>query len=204
MSRKTIAIDIDDVLARSAEGFAAFSNEQWGSNMTPDHHTEDWVVAWGVSLDEALERSKVVHASGVMGRYEHYEAALPVLVALHGKYDLVVLTSRRLVLKPETDQWIEDRFPGLFSAVHYAGIWDGTNKDDAYKRLKYTKAEICREIGADYLIDDQLKHCLAAAEAGLEVLLFGNYKWNQSAKLPKKVTRVAGWPAVQEYFDAKG
>lgn len=29
MSRKIIAIDIDDVLARSAEGFAAFSNEEY-------------------------------------------------------------------------------------------------------------------------------------------------------------------------------
>jgi uncharacterized HAD superfamily protein len=202
MGRKTIAID--DVLARSAEGFAAFSNERWGTSMTADDYTEEWTVAWGVSIDEALERSKVLHESGAFGRFANNEAAMTVLEGLRATYDLVVVTSRRIILKSETDTWIEKHFPGIFSGVHYAGIWDETNKDDALIRLKHTKAEICRQIGADYLIDDQLKHCLAAAEAGLAVLLFGDYKWNQHVSLPKNITRTADWGAVQEYFDAQG
>ncbi|HLA48993.1 MAG TPA: hypothetical protein VJY84_00415, partial [Candidatus Saccharimonadales bacterium] len=65
------------------------------------------------------------------------------------------------------------------------------------------KAEVCREIGADYLVDDQPKHCLAAADAGITALLFGDYKWTRVNNLPKNVIKVRNWPAVLEYFNAK-
>ena len=40
---------------------------------------------------------------------------------------------------------------------------------------KLTKGMLAKEIKADYLIDDQLKHCSAAAELGIPALLFGVY-----------------------------
>ena len=50
------------------------------------------------------------------------------------------------------------------------------------------------------MIDDQPKHCLSAAECGVEALLFGNYRWNQLADLPDRVTRVQDWEEVERYF----
>ncbi|HJQ08525.1 MAG TPA: hypothetical protein VJ836_03545 [Candidatus Saccharimonadales bacterium] len=40
--RRIIAVDIDDVLSASAEGFVVFSNKQWGTRLTLDDYTEDW------------------------------------------------------------------------------------------------------------------------------------------------------------------
>jgi len=199
--RKTIAVDIDDVLAANAEGFTAYSNKTWGHTLTSDDYTEEWAVVWGVSLEEAKRRTEAFHLAGVVGEYRHFPSALPVLRHLRKDFDLIVVTSRRSVLKPETDVWLERYFPGIFKAIHFAGIWDGEHH--MAQALKQNKAGLCKELGAQYLIDDQLKHCVGAVECGMGALLFGDYRWNQLDKpLPAGITRTADWLAVQEYFDA--
>lgn len=200
--RKTIAVDIDDVLSRSAEGFISFSNEQWGLKLSPEDYQEEWAVVWGVPLEEAVERSIVYHASGAVGKFQPHEAAMPVLQRLAKQYRLVAVTSRREILKPETDRWMERHFPGIFEALHYAGIWDRKlHQGNVQQTLNHTKAEVLKEIGADYLIDDQLKHCLGAAEAGIVAILFGDYKWNRTTNnLPGRVVRARDWDEVAEYF----
>jgi uncharacterized HAD superfamily protein len=197
--RKTIAVDIDDVLSASAEGFAAFSNSRWGTNLTAADYSEEWAVVWGIPLEEAKKRAVEFHDANAVADYRHHAQSLPVLRKLRERYNLVIVTSRRNVLKPATDTWLQTFFPDIFSGVHYAGMWDAGH--DPLHALKQTKAGVCQAIGADYLIDDQLKHCLAAAECGLKVLLFGTYKWNQTEKtLPQNVTRAADWAAVERYF----
>jgi uncharacterized HAD superfamily protein len=113
VKRKTIAIDIDDVLSAQAEGLLAFSNERWGHNLTLDDYTEEFAVLWSVSVPEAIERVKELMASGAHGRYRPHLHALPILASLAKRYKLVAATSRRRLLKPETDEWIERHFPGL-------------------------------------------------------------------------------------------
>jgi uncharacterized HAD superfamily protein len=201
MKRKTIAVDIDDVLAASAEGFAEFSNKQWGMNISAADYDENWAKAWGLPLEKAVKFADDFHALGAFGQYRYIEHAVPVLKKLSARYKLIVVTSRRKILKPETDTWIERHFPAIFEELHYAGIYDSV--DDHLHALKQHKAGLCRELGADYLIDDQLKHCFAAAECGMQALLFGRYNWNEvKAPLPKNVVRVSNWDEVEEYFDA--
>jgi uncharacterized HAD superfamily protein len=200
---KTIAVDIDDVLSATVEGIVTFSNERWSTKLTMDDYTEELAVFWGIPLEEAHRRIDEMLSSGLFGRHRHFEDAVPVLTSLKRRYNLVAVTSRRSILKPETDQWLDRHFPGLFAEVHYAGIWDGPH--DVEKALKHTKTELCRELGAEYLIDDQLKHCISAAEAGITALLFGEYTWNRTEdRLPDKLIRVRGWNEVGEFFDAKG
>jgi len=202
MKKPTIAVDIDDVLAANAEAFIDFTNKRWGTNLTVDDYTEHWIEIWQVDHEEEIRRINEVHSAMIFKDYRHFPEAKPVLKALSKNYNLVVLTSRQKVISKDTLDWVERYYKGIFSDVHFAGIWDGMNKD-SHVRIKHTKGRVVREIGADYLIDDQVKHCLAAAEAGIEALLFGNYTWNQLKSLPKGVTRVNDWQAVLEYFDAK-
>jgi 5'(3')-deoxyribonucleotidase len=201
MTRQKIAVDIDDVLSATAEGFAAYSNQRWGGDHKAEDFTEELAVFWRVDLDEAINRSHEYHNSDAAAAFRHHNAAVPVLRELHKKYDLIVVTSRWSTLQSVTTAWLHKHFPGIFDEVRFAGIW-GTDqtKDDVHLRLKRTKAEICREIGADYLIDDQPKHCIGAAGAGLKALLFGDYKWNRDVELPNGVVRVRDWKDVARYF----
>lgn len=196
---KTIAVDIDDVLAANAASFVAFSNERWGTNLTVDDYDEHWSRMWDVSLAETERRSSEFHDSGVIGRYEHFDAAMPVLDILSQQYNLVIITARRKSVADETKRWIADKFPAIFSEVHFAGIWD----NHTHQSHIQTKAELCVALGADYLIDDQLKHCIGAAEKGIQALLFGDYSWNQAEQLPAAIVRCHDWGAVKEYFETR-
>lgn len=196
---KTIAIDIDDVLAANAEGFIKFSNRRWGTRLKPDDFTEHWAKLWGIDHKEVERRRDVILKSKVHMTYRFFDEAKPVLKKLAKNYRLVIVSSRSKQISKDTTDWIKENFGEIFSEIHYAKIWDDFDRP-VTEKLKMTKAQILREIGADYLIDDQPKHCVAAAKAGIKALLFGDYKWNRNFKLKQNMVRVKNWQEVLEYF----
>lgn len=198
MAKKTIAVDIDDVLAISASNFLDYSNSKWGTRLTIDDFDEDWAAMWKIDREAEIERAKQVIDDKVFNTHKHFEEATPVLRKLVKNFKLVVATSRTKTIAGDTLEWIEKHFPGIFAEVHYAGIWDDMEKrHEAYKK---TKADLAKQIGADYLIDDQPKHCIAAADVGITTLLFGDYPWNRHAKLSNGVARVHDWSEIEKYF----
>lgn len=198
--RKTIAVDVDDVLAANAEGFIKFSNERWGTKLTAQDFQEDLQKLWGVEHDEAQRRLMAFAESDAVSAYNYFEDARPVLENLKKRYRLVIVTSRRNLLKKATAEWLNIRFDGIFQEIHHSGFFDSMDQNAHL----LNKGDLCRQIGADYLIDDHLKHCQAASEVGVKSLLFGNYSWNKAESLPPGVTRVSNWQAVLDYFDGQG
>ena len=61
-----------------------------------------------------------------------------------------------------------------------------------------SKGEICAELGAQYLVDDNVNNCQNAAEYGVEPLLFGSYGWNDAA--PSGLRRFGTWAEVGDYL----
>jgi len=202
--RPIIAVDIDEVLANNAKGFTDFSNQRWGTQLVPTDYIEDWVKMWQIDSAEADLRADTFFESDAMLHYEHDVTAREVLEKLKESYDLIVVTARRIQTKGDTLQWIRERFPGIFleDKIFFAGFWDNINVDDPVAHAK-NKGELLKQLGADYLIDDQLKHCIGAAEQGISAVLFGNYGWNAAATLPAGVVRADSWVDVLEYFDGR-
>lgn len=196
---KTIAVDVDDVLAQSAKGLTAFSNMQWGTTLTPMDYDEHWANMWGVDIEEVKRRTQVFYDSGIVRNYLPMDGANEVLVKLKNRYNLVILTSRGSTIRQDTQDWVEKYYPDIFSEVHLSGIWD----DIALHKYEVTKTDICRQIGAEYLIDDQLKHCISANDAGITSLLFGDYTWNQMSDLPNGIIKSHTWKDVDNYFEAE-
>lgn len=200
MSKPIIAIDIDDVLAANAAGFVKYSNERWGTHLTVEDYDEHWGKIWQVDHAEVERRALELHESGIFAEYNHYEEALDVLQRLKRHYTLLCATSRRLSIKDLTEEWLHKYYPNIFETVHYAGIYDAAIVDASYAR---TKKDVLLKIGADYLIDDQLKHCFSAAEAGVQAIVFGDYSWNREDSLPENVTRCLNWSDVGAYFEQR-
>lgn len=199
MSKPIIAIDLDDVLADSAAEFVTFGNKLLGVDLSVEDYNEHFATMWSVDEEEAEKIALEFHASGISAHYLHKEEAVEVLRNLAERYELVIMTSRRQVLEKMTLDWLDKHYKGIFSKVYFTGIWEGEGDNKA----SLTKASLCKEINAQFLIDDQPKHCLGVAEVGIETLLFGDYPWNRQIKDQPRVTRVASWPAVEEYFNAK-
>lgn len=197
MKKQLIAVDLDDTLAASAKGLIGYSNQKWNLQLTLDHYSENWAEMWGVSLEEAIRRGEDFHKSDSIAWYQAI-ANKAVLKRLSARYDLVVLTSRRVVLRDVTTSWIARNYPDIFANVHFAGIWDDVNADDALARLAHTKAEICRLLNVDILIDDQPKHCMGAAQAGIRSILFGDYPWNRDNTIGhENLSRALTWADME-------
>jgi 5'(3')-deoxyribonucleotidase len=200
-NKPVIAVDIDDVLSSSAAEFVKFSNQKWGTSLRVDDYDEHWARMWKVDDKEVRSRTAIVTSSKLPLRYSPLEEAKNVLHELSKRYKLVVATSRNKTMQGMTVEWIREKYEDIFDEVHFAGLWDKDMDLDLLNKL--TKAELCAEIGADYLIDDQPKHCIAAAEAGIKTILFGNYKWNKDVSDRSNMVKAKDWREVLEYFNGK-
>lgn len=191
-----IAVDIDNVLAATAEAFADYSNHVWGTNLTARDFREDFTRMWNVSYEEALQRLNTIYASDVFSSIKPKTGARAVLERLRHSHQLVVLTSRRRSIAHQSQQWLDQHYPQCFSDVYFSGIYDGDLRDHSIVQL--TKGDMLRQIGARYLVDDEVKHCLSAAECGIDSILFQPRERQHS--LPTSVTVLDGWEEVGAYF----
>lgn len=196
---KTIAVDIDDVLALSIGDFLNFSNKQWGTELKITDYDENLPKMWQISLAETSQRIDELFASGLQVEYKPVPGSGEVLKGLSKKYKLVAATSRPKQIRQDTTDWIDVHFKDVFTEVSFAGMWDEVTS----KTATATKQQLCRQIGADYLIDDQPKHCLALVGADIQPILFGDYPWNQLGNLPKSIEVAKDWRAVEEYFETQ-
>lgn len=60
--------------------------------------------------------------------------------------------------------------------------------------IQRTKGDVCRQIGANVLVDDHVVHGESVLAAGInEVIVFGDYPWNRSVELSKGMVRCLNW-----------
>jgi len=196
VSKKTIAVDLDDVLAEHIEALIGYSNQNHGTDFKPEDYLEQWVDLWGIPYEEVVKRAKDFHIPETVENFSIVRDAKPALAQLKKDWNLVIVTARPKDTIASTLKWVDKHFSGIFSDVHFVPIWD--------PGPKVTKAEICNKIGANYLIDDLARHCNLAAEMGVSAILFERIKWKQPEKVHPDVIRVKNWREVLEYFNAKG
>lgn len=202
MSKPIIAIDVDDVLSSQVDAIITFSNERYGTQLTPDDFKkpgEYWGYfrqVWDIPPEESNQRFKVFLDEQHYTKQVIDPAAALAIAELKKTFSLQIVTSRFQDHVIPTEAWLLEHAPSVFDGLHFVHMWDRDG-------FKATKAHICREIGAGYLIDDSTEHCNLAAEAGVRALLFGEYGWNITEQLHSGVVRVKDWDAVLEYFGGK-
>lgn len=195
MSKQIIAVDVDDVLADHVAAFVRFSNSQYGTDLGKHNYDDRWSTLWDVDRNEIERRALEFHTPESIMEYGLIEAAQAALILLSGKYDLAIVSARPRHVIDSTGVWLDKHFGPIFKEVHFLPYWEVENRK--------SKADICNQIGAEFLIDDIVKHCNLAAECGVKPLLFGDYSWNQTGEIHKDVKRVKNWQEVLEYFDIK-
>lgn len=199
MSKPIIAVDIDDVLSRTADKIIAYGNKTWGHIHTLDDFTEKLQDMWQVDESEAQRRWLEYMDSGVFETYDVIPQAKDVLRYLSDRYRIIAVTSRRVSLMGVTEEWLAVNYAGIIEEVVPALIF-GEGKKDSHL---LTKAEVLQKVAADYHIDDQPKHCIGAASVGITGILYGGYPWNRDVEIPDGVVRCDDWQAIKEYFDGR-
>ncbi len=200
--KKIIAVDVDDVISSQIRPLMDFANEKYDAGLVSEDFMrpgEYWTY-YETLLSDDIEKARTI--------FNHYlrdggptkqlidEDATKALQVLKKNYDLHIITSRGHDFREDTIKWISKELPNLFKGIHFVHLWDADDK-------KATKAMVCADIGAGYLIDDNAEHCNLAAEAGVNALLFGTFGWNIESEVHPNVKRLNNWNEVLEYFDGQ-
>lgn len=194
MSKRIIAVDIDEVLFPFMDAFRLHHNKKFGTNYSQDDlQSYDLSKEMGISVREAVDRVYNFHQSDDYQLVGPLTAARAAIKKLGAVYDLEIVSARLPQLSSITANQLDKYFPGCFGGVTSIGY-------AAILEKPRTKAEVCLELNAFALIDDQISHLKPAAEQGIKAVLFGNYSWNQTDQLPAAITRCRDWPAVLKYF----
>lgn len=194
-----IAIDIDEVLADTMTALRLLVNKRFGLSLSdadyriPGDFNGYFTYVWECNKVgdfvrfEDIRREMAVDQSHV----KPMRGAKNALNKLSKNYDIVLVTSRFEDWEGATKIWLKNTFGNLHSEIYFV-------HHDRRDQLP-TKGEVCRQIGAQWLIDDNPAYCRSATELGVETILFGDYGW-QTGDL-SLYTRCRDWTAVLEHFD---
>lgn len=196
MHKKILAVDADDTIFDENTAIRLFMNDKYGFK----HTAEDYLVEgpfnnyWERIWDKGPEETNDIYELFVVSTYKEnlkpIEGALLALQELKKYYELVIVTARDQRGVAMTHESLSLHYPDLFNDVHFVPLWGADGKA--------TKARICSEIGASYLVDDSFEHCQLVTEAGIQAILFGDYGWNRNQALIDGVIRCKDWDAVTQ------
>ena len=194
-----IAVDIDDVLFPTNEEIRRYVNENFGANLSEEDHAQPgeykgyFERVWGVDHERAEHWYQSFIRSGALVEMQPIEGAIEVIAYLEKYYELVVVSARHEDQVEMTHNWLLKHFPRVFRDVKFISGW--------YHGRKISKAEVCKEIGASYLIDDNVEHCIQAEKVGLKTLLFSEYGWSKQNPQAVNLTRVNDWFEIKKFFE---
>lgn len=198
MSKPVIALDIDDVLVDTAGHMMSSYNDSYGTKMTRyDYYSKDLTVLGVDDYDIAAKRFEKYIRSGALTNATPLPEAVETVKRLSRHYDFVGVTSRPEYIAEATGEWLKQHF-GVVKAVFTSFIMGGSD----HQGTMLSKAEVCTDINAKYMIEDHLHHALPVADSGVRVFLMDQV-WNQSDDLPENIIRVKSWQEIEAYLDER-
>jgi 5'(3')-deoxyribonucleotidase len=174
MTRKLIAVDVDEVLFPFLTHMNDYVNGLWGTHFKiEDYKSYIFEEVWG---GEKRDVDRLIDRFGKTGKYYSIlplEGAQEGIERLSRENDLIVVTNRPVKIKAETERQFEQFFPGRFKKVFCLG-------GDRYDSVSpIPKFQICKREGAEIIIEDGLRNALECIKVGIGAFIF-DYSWNQS------------------------
>ena len=196
-----IAIDIDDVVADTIGRVREWANIKTGKKLEAHHyHTDDeywkyYDTIWmrhGVA-DQLVFEDFMAELDVDQSQIETNVGAKEAIEKLQQKYEIVFITSRPPSMKEATRKWLDKNIDASIPLYLAA--------NPLANQTAKSKGELCIELGAGLLIDDNINNCQSALDSGVEAILFGNYGWSSGA--PVTMNRCMDWAAVMERIDGR-
>ena len=196
MNRLVIAIDCDDVLVETAQDLLQFYNQKYGTSLdqTNFYATDIDPSRFGVgTFHEVIERFSERFLDTEHLEIAPSQSTIEAIHRLAGAHELHLITGRSSTMEQATLAMIDRYFKDCFTSVEH------TNYITADKHaVKRTKGEVCRQIGADVLIDDYIEHVRNVIAAGVpHAIIFGDFDWGKRGSVPDNTKRCVSWREVE-------
>jgi|GEM_PF-4138738 len=182
MAELLLATDVDDFLFEHAGLFCEWSNAECGTNLQVHEYHEDWPLLWGLDITkpedmaEATRRRNLFITPEIFREFPPIEGMPEAMQQLKGrrKFGAAGVTKRRTTLESVTWAAINQHYPNIYE--HLVCL---TEVNDQGVRVgSRDKVEVCIEMGAFALADDQWEAPIGMALAGLEGVVFNRYPMN--------------------------
>lgn len=185
-----IAIDLDDVTVAIMDGLTKFHNEKYKQNITVEDHVYFSLdKVWMCTPEEAMKRVYEFYNSSYMDKLLPMTGAVEGINTLKKDHDLLYVTSRPLITKNKTINWLNKYFPNNNLPVYFSNQFSPDNQ----KKIK--KSEILRSLNTHLLIDDSPTNVEDCVSENIKVLLYTR-PWNVNLDKHDLVTRVNNWQEV--------
>lgn len=191
--RLVIAIDCDDVLIESTTFLVDAYNAKFGTKVTVERAHDPRNEEWG-TLDYGLilERLSILQHTVQYAEIQPLPEAVSAVLDLAKNHELHLITARDKSVERVTMAMLDQYLPNCSTSIEHVG------KDRS-------KGEVCKVLGADILIDDNMKHLIDGLAHGMPsggALHFGDYPWNSSEVLPEGIVACSDWEAVVQEVHA--
>ncbi|MDR1300322.1 MAG: hypothetical protein LBK50_01290 [Candidatus Nomurabacteria bacterium] len=173
-----VLVDIDDTLAKTTPAYLRDIAAHAVKLFRAASHPSNWRRGPRYMFEASLQDA------GFYRNLPVQEDSLAVLEDLKDDYDFKIATSRKLYLRSDTEFWLEQKFPDIFSEMFF------DVKD---------KGELAAEIGAAKIIDNNITHYRSSKNRGVDAIWFAPRWWNGLSK--NKRRHAVGWQAVRESFE---
>lgn len=187
--KKTLAVDLDDVLSDSFASILAYHNATYGTaHGRADMHDHNLHVLWDIDKKEAIQRVDGWFDSPFYMMTGPVSGARDGLTALNNAgFSIAIVTSRPERARPHTNAWLAKHYAGLYSALYITNQYENPN-------VLVTKGTICADIGAVGLVDDVTAYLEDVVARGMRGFQFDT-PWNRHESAPG-ITRVHSWDDV--------
>ncbi len=186
-----IGFDLDECLGELILSFLSYYNNTYGTN----YRFED---VKSYNLEDLIGGTRLGAIKCVHKFYEtNYFKEIPVVIGsrnaveeLIKNNEAVVITSRPLIIKKQTERWLNHHFYDKFKDVILTNEWsvEGGNN---------SKADICRDLGVNCFIEDNLNYAIELSKKGIKVFLLDK-PWNKNGELNENITRVKNYYELLE------
>ena len=191
--RLIIAIDCDDVLIATTEYIVEVYNRQYGTSVTLERSHDPKNEQWGIDDgDVLLRRFSEIQSSEEYAKLVPIQEALRAVKHLSKNHELHLVTARDGSIELITEAMLDEYLPGCFTSMEHVG-------------RERSKGEVCKQLRADMLIDDNLRNLQSALEHGLipsGAVHFGDYPWNRTKVLPDGIVACKDWVEIIEKVES--
>lgn len=207
MIKPVLAIDIDETLAPLLTHLNDFHNDNFGTKHKIESYSSYvFYELWGGCKSSAeIKVSTFFQTSEYTSRIKPYPGAFEALSCLKLDFHIHVVTARSKNLESLTRSWINEYFPNIFENVHFihdesfASLTNTSNIAGAFTK----KTAVCKLIGAEILIDDNVDYVTDCVSNGVTSILFGDYPWNRlqllenyNSDIVSQIIRLNKWKEI--------
>ncbi len=186
-----IGVDFDDVIFDFNNALHSYHNKKHGFSVArEDITTYQLEEVWDCTSEEVGKRLTEFFLT------PDHDATIPVpgateaIASLSKENELHIISSRADRIADLTHHWIDSNFPMHFKSVNF------TNQSLGAPGKARSKADVCRELKIDVMIEDSLSQAKEIATVVSRVFLL-DCPWNQG-ELPKNIVRVKSWSDIMK------